>query len=537
MLLLRVLLRTSEPNRLPLERKLMITKEQEAAILRLFHAEKWEKTAIATELRIHHSAVTRVLERSGRSKPTSKREFLLQPYVPFIKEMLDRYPKLTASRLHRMVRERGYTGGPDHFRHALQKMRPARKAPEAFLRLKTLPGEEAQMDWGHFGRIRIGQANRQVMAFLMVLSHSRRIFLKFYPGQDMSYFLRGHVQAFRDFGGVPRKILYDNLKSAVLDRSGDAIRFNPDLLALSSHYKFEPRPVAVARGNEKGRVERAVRYVRTAFFEGLSWDSFEDLNRKAAAFCDGVAMERLWASDHGITVREAFDQERPSLMPLPNTPFPAFDRVEVTVGKTQYVRFDRNDYSVPSDCVRKTLTVVATMEIVRVLDGVNLVAQHRRSFDRGLTVEDPKHLAELVQQKRRARKGRGIDRLGQVAPSSAHILRKMAERNQNIGSAVNSLTKLLELHGRELLEYGIREALSREVYHVHGVRHAITKRRAERGQKQTLPIQLPDDPRVRDLIVIPHDLSIYDKEPTYEEAKPKDESAEEALPGTPDIFA
>jgi hypothetical protein len=369
------------------------------------------------------------------------------------------------------------------------------------------------MDWAHFGRMRIGQANRQVMAFLMVLTHSRRIFLRFYPGQDINYFLRGHVQAFRDFGGVPRTILYDNLKSAVLNRIGDAIRFNPELIALASHYRFQPRPVAVARGSEKGRVERAVRYVRTAFFEGLSWDSLKDLNDKAMAFCEGPSMERPWPSNHAITVKEAYEQERSSLMPLPTTPYPAFDRVAVSVGKTPYVRFDLNDYSVPSAHVRKTLTVVATMETVRVLDGMNFVAQHRRSFDRGLTIEDPKHVEALVVQKRRARKGRGIDRLQQLAPSSAELLKKMGERRLNIGSATQSLMKLLETHGRELLEFGIREAISREVYHPHGVRHAIARRREKDSQQSLLPIHLPDDPRVQDLIVIPHDLSIYDKEP------------------------
>lgn len=500
----------------------MISKELEGEILRLFHAESWEKTAIAAELGVHHSVVTRVVERRREARERRKRQSLLDPYIPFIKEMLDRYPKLTASRLHRMARERGYAGGPDHFRHALRKMRPQAAPPEAFLRLKTLPGEEAQMDWGHFGRIRIGQANRELMAFIMVLSHSRKIFLRFYPGHSIAYFLRGHVQAFREFGGVPRTVLYDNLKSAVLERNGDAIKFNPELIALASHYRFQPRPVGVRKGNEKGRVERAVRYVRTAFFEGLSWDSVEDLNRKAIPFCEELSMERPWPNNHSITVREAFRQEQSSLMPLPKTPFPAFDRVAVSVRKTPYARFDLNDYSVPGKCAGKTLTVLATMEVVRILDGMTLVAQHRRSFDRGQTIEDPTHLQELVAQKRRARKGRGIDRLQQVAPSSTEFLKCMGDRGVNIGSATISLLKMLDAYGREALEYGIREASSRAVYHPQGVRHAITKRREMSRTEPLLPIHLPDDPRVRDLTIQPHDLSIYDKEPASEEIDPQE---------------
>ncbi len=106
------------------------------------------------------------------------------------------------------------------------------------------------------------------MAFVMVLSWSRQIFLRFYLNQQMESFLRGHVAAFEAWQGLPRVLLYDNLKSAVLERQGDAIRFHPTLLALSAHYRFEPRPVAVARGNEKGRVERAIRYIRDNFFAG-----------------------------------------------------------------------------------------------------------------------------------------------------------------------------------------------------------------------------------------------------------------------------
>ena len=134
------------------------------------------------------------------------------------------------------------------------------------LRLRSLPGEQAQVDWGHFGHLRIGRARRPLMAFVMVLSHSRQIFLRFCLDARMESFLRGHVGAFTAWGGVPRVLLYDNLKSAVLERRGDAIRFHPTLLTFAGHYRYEPRPVAVARGNEKGRFERAIRYVRDGFF-------------------------------------------------------------------------------------------------------------------------------------------------------------------------------------------------------------------------------------------------------------------------------
>ena len=150
-----------------------------------------------------------------------------------------------------MLAERGYVGSASHLRHLVAGMRP-RPAAEAYLRLRTLPGEQAQVDWGHFGHLQIGRARRPLMAFVMVLSHSRRIFLRFFLDAHGATFIRGHAEAFAAFGGCARVVLYDNLKSAVLERRGDAIRFNPMLLAFAAHYRYEPRPVAVARGNDRG---------------------------------------------------------------------------------------------------------------------------------------------------------------------------------------------------------------------------------------------------------------------------------------------
>src|SRR5262249_5154475 len=154
-----------------------------------------------------------------------------------------------------------------------------------YLRLSSLPGEQAQVDWGHFGHLVIGRARRPLMAFVMVLSYSRQIFLRFFLDARMENFLHGHVSAFTTWGGVPRVLLYDNLRSVVLERHGEAIRFHPTLLMFAGHYRYEPRPVAIARGNETGRVERAIRYVRNAFFAARRFADVDDLNAQAEAWC------------------------------------------------------------------------------------------------------------------------------------------------------------------------------------------------------------------------------------------------------------
>ncbi|WP_454752871.1 Mu transposase domain-containing protein [Cupriavidus necator] len=198
----------------------------------------------------------------------------------------------------------------------------------------------------------------------------------------MENFLRGHVGAFAHWGGLGKVILYDNLKSAVLERQGDAIRFHPTLLSFAGHYRFEPRPVAVARGNEKGRVERAIRHIREAFFAARHFTDLDDLNAQAEHWCRHQAADRPCPEDRAMTVREAFVQEQPLLLPLPDNPYPVEEQLAVRVGKTPYVRFDLNDYSIPHKHVRRTLTVRADPEQVRVLDGVEVLASHRRSYDR-----------------------------------------------------------------------------------------------------------------------------------------------------------
>jgi transposase len=360
-----------------------IPPELEAQILRYYHVERWRPGTIARQLHVHHGTVARVLAQAGLPRIGSpSRSSRIDPYLPFILGILEKFPTLTASRLYAMVRERGYSGGPDHFRHVVACHRPRPKA-EAYLRLATLPGEQGQVDWGHFGKHTIGRAARPLMAFVMVLSYSRQIFLRFCLNASLENFLRGHIAAFATWNGLPRVLLYDNLKSAVLERQGEAIRFHPTLLEFAAHYRFEARPVAVARGNEKGRVERAIRYVRDSFFAARSFVDLADLNEQADAWCHGIAADRRCPAQPTLTVREALAEETPRLLPLPDNPYPIFERKGVYAHRAPYVRFDLNDYSIPHTHVRRMLTLLADLEEVRILDGHNVLARHVRSYDKG----------------------------------------------------------------------------------------------------------------------------------------------------------
>lgn len=487
-----------------------LTPETEAQILRYHHAERWPVGTIARQLHLHRDSVARVLAQAGL--PAIKqihRPSAIDPYLPFVLETLAQFPRLRASRLYAMVKDRGYLGRPDHFRHLIARHRPRPKS-EAFLRLRTLPGEQMQVDWGHFGHLEIGKARRPLMAFVTVLSWSRQIFLRFYLGAHMENFLRGHVAAFDAWGGVARIALYDNLKSAVLERQGSVIRFNPTLLSLASHYRFEPRPVAVARGNEKGRVERAIRYIRDAFFAGRHFTDLADLNAQADAWVIEQAGERRCPEDETLTVSEAFAQERERLLALPGDRFPTEEIKAISAGKTPYVRFDLNDYSIPHTCVSQSLTVSATPDQVRILDGQAVIATHPRSYDRQQQIEIPGHIAALVADKHQASAHRGTDQLVQVVPASRALLTGAVERGEPLGRTVRALAELLERYGVAELTIAINEALERGVPHPNAVRLALERRRQAQAAPPPLAVCLPDHVKRRDVPVRPHRLDDYD---------------------------
>jgi DNA replication protein DnaC/transposase len=428
-----------------------IPPEHEAEIRRLYHIEKWKVGTIATQLRVHRDVVQRVVQSDGTVRARPSRPSRIDPYLPFVQDTLGRYPRIPASRIYDMCKERGYRGSPDHFRHMIARYRPL-PAAEAYQRLSTLPGEQAQVDWAHFGRVQVGRAVRALLAFVIVLSYSRQVFLRFFYGQHAENFLRGHEAAFSAWQGVARIILYDNLKSAVLDRRGDAIHFNPLLLEFANHYHFQPRAAAPARGNEKGRVERAIRFVRTSFWPARRWDGLDDLNSQAEQWCVERAAERPWPDDHRKTVAEVFAEEKSNLLALPDDDFATEERREVKVGKTPYARFDGNDYSVPHTLVRRTLEVRASLECVRVLSAGEVVAVHTRSFDRGQLIEDPSHVEALRIAKAESREHRAMDRLTRSAPSSQALFVRLAERGENIGRQTQLVLSLLTEYGGIRLE-------------------------------------------------------------------------------------
>ena len=488
----------------------MISDELRAEMRRLFYAEHWKVGTIAAAVGAHPETVRRAIEverfRVAGARPRATK---LDAFLPFMRETLERYPRLRSTRLCEMLRGRGYAGSEVQLRRVVRKMRPG-PVPEAYLRLRVMAGEQAQADWGCFGTIGEGRAKRPLSCFVMVLSWSRAIHALFTLDQTMESFVRGHVEAFQYFQGAARAVLYDNLKSAVLERRGDAIHFHPRLLELCGHYHYAPRPCAPARGNEKGRVERQIQYLRTSFFAARPFRDVDDLNAQFRAWREDIAHARRSPGDETITVAEALVRERAFLLPLPAHPFEAEHMRVVSSGKTPYVRFDRNLYSIPHTLTQRPLTLLASPERVRILNGQCEVARHVRSWGTGDVVEDPAHVEGLVARKHAARELKGRDRLRAQVPETDRVFEVLALRGDNLGGNTSRLLGLLDDYGAEELRAAVAEAILREAFGAGSVAHILEQRRRARGLAPPVRVLLPDDPRVRDLRVIPHRLEDYD---------------------------
>ena len=489
----------------------MITPEQHAEIRRLYFGEHWKIGTIVTHLGVHPDTVraaialdTRVVRRGAC------RRSILDPYLPFLRDTLAQYPRLRATRLYEMLRPRGYTGSANQLRRLVRVLRPQTTIAR-YRRLVVLPAEEAQVDWGAFGSIRIGHGTRSLSGFVMVLSYSRALFAHFTLDQTLESFLHGHVEAFQVFGGSARTLVYDNLKSAVLERQGTAIRFHPRLLDLAGHYHFAPRPCTPARGNEKGKVERQIRYLRDAFFAARTFRDVDDLNAQCARWRDDIAHQRLHPEQRDQTVAQVFAQEQARLLPLPVHPFETDLMRPVVSGKLAYVRFDRNSYSIPHTHVRQPLTLLANATTVRLVVGVDEIARHARSYDTGITIEDPAHLEGLLTATHhQANASSTRDRLRLAVPITATLFARLAERGDVLRPHLIRLHALLDDYGPQELAAAVALALERDALGAGSISHILETRRRRRGQPPPVPMILPDRPGVNNLTLTPHRLESYD---------------------------
>jgi transposase len=487
----------------------MIDMETRARIRRLFYVEHWKIGTIACELGLHPETVALAVETERFNSTKTLRRSATDPYADFIREILAKHPHLRATRIFQMIRDRGYGGSVVQLRRFVACIRPVHR--EAFLSLRTFPGEQGQVDWAHFGEIAIGRARRRLSCFVITLSYSRALYLEFFFDQRMESFVRGHIHAFEDWQGLPRTLLFDNLRSAVLERRGDAIHFHPRLLELCAHYHFAARPCQVRAGNQKGRVERVIRYIRESFFAARPFTTLDSFNRQALEWRDREAHARRWPGGDHRTVAEAFAEEKPRLLPLPVHRFDSDLLVPVRSGKTIYVRFDLNDYSIPPAAVGKQLVVAASESTIRILDGNQEIARHRRSYDRRQQILDPAHQEELLKGKRKALGSTRGSRLSHAVPESEALLDAAFARGESAGRQTTQLLNLLDLYGAAELRAAMREALERDTPSASSVAFILNRRQRLSRRRPPTPVDLSRRPDLADLDVQPHDPETYDE--------------------------
>ncbi len=309
--------------------------------------------------------------------PRAPRPTLLKPFEAYLVERVTSYPELTATRLLRELRDRGYSGGYSAVRDFLRQARPQRQ-PGFEVRFETPAGRQAQVDFAQFKVVFEDEPSvvRIVWLFSMVLGHSRWLWARFVPHQDLQTVLRCHMAAFAAMGGVPAEILYDRMKTAVTGEGDDGgIVYNRTLVDFAAHYGFHPRACRPYRAKTKGKVERPFRYIREDFFLAGKFRNLEDLNAQLEDWLSKVANPRIHATTRRV-VKEAFVEEQPKLQPLPAGPFRSVLKLERRVSHEGMVSVGGNLYSVP-DCTRRRVVEVHTLaNEVRIFEAGRLVAVH-----------------------------------------------------------------------------------------------------------------------------------------------------------------
>ena len=482
--------------------------EKTAEIRRLFFGEHWKRGTIAAQLHVHPDVVTRVIGGLGPSPGTPRPDArVLEPYLPFIEETLARYPRLVSTRICDMLRERGYTGSLRTVRRYVIAARPKPKS-EVFLRIETLPGEQAQIDWAHVGEIAVPGGRRPLWAFVMVLAHSRASWGELVVGLDAASLRRSLVRAAAFFGGTTRQWLFDNAKTVVVDRAGDVVRYHESLLDLASRMHAQPRLCTPRKPHEKGGVERAIRYFKERFFAARTFHSIEHGNAQLLEFIETIAHRRPHPRWPERTVADVFADERKRLLPLPDV-LPETDLVAPVVSdKTAFIRFDTNRYSVPPTFARATVTLVANDAVVRVLHGDREIAKHERCWGRHQFIEDPAHRAELVQQKRAARDLKGRDRLRDEIPVIETLMQRWVDAGRNLGSMVARTIALLDMYGAAVMRVAVAEMIDRGTHDPGALAILCEQQRGRRRGGAVLVPQFAGHVHERD--VVPHDLGGYD---------------------------
>jgi len=499
----------------------MITLEQYEQIRRMHYLEEQSARAIARTLGISRQTVTKALQREQEPEYTLKepRESpRLGPYKEKLDTLLEdngRMPKkqrYTGHKLFELLQAEGYAGSESSVHMYAVRWRKAHKRPATFLPLEFEPGQDAQVDWGE-AQVILAGVQQKVQVFVMHLSYSRRTFVMTFPAGKQEAFFYGHVRAFEHFGGVPHRLSYDNLSSAVKPLVEGRVREEQRaFVAFRSHYLDESHFCTPAQGHEKGGVEGSVGFSRRNFLVPIPRvGSFDELNRHLLAACmrDDVRVVHR----QSVSIGQAWSEEQPYLRPLPARPFECCVTRQAHLNGYSQVTYDTNRYSVPVEQARQELTLKAYPFEVQILFEGRLLARHARCYGREQDLFDPLHYLWLLEQRPGAFEyARPLRQWRQDWPASYHrLLQKLREKWPE-GRGVKEFVRILRLHESapaRLVEQAIEQALTYGCTHLDGVKLCLEQLQAP---TPTLPLlDLTDKPHLAGVGTQAVDLTCYDQ--------------------------
>jgi len=480
-----------------------------AEVLRLSLIEGLAIRAIARRLQLSRKTVRKMLGRAPALKrPLAEmpRGSLLDVYDAEIRRLVADTPEMAAPSVLERLRPLGYTGGITILRYRLRRLRP-RPAKEAFLTLDFKPGSAFQVDWADFGFALPG-CPRRVSAFVMAACYSRYLYIEFTLSQAMGTFLRCMERGLRFYGGVAIADIFDNMKTVVLSHTPHATVFNRRFLEYAKARGFAAVACNVRKGNEKGRVERPIGFVRTRFWPGRRFIDLIDLNRQAMEWRDDFANNRVHEVTGKIPSLVFRHEEQRCLKPIPAAPFDVDDVETNGVTKTFRVTFDRNRYSVPWRLASQHVLVRADDDTVAVFLGTKQVAAHRRSWHAGEDIEHPSHREGLLQMKPRAAAGALPPGLVGLDETGTAYFKIFAAGGRSVQRETVRLTWLVELFGEQATRAAITDVMA--TGHV-GAEYVEYVLRHKKGlTPSTAPLRL-GDPALDALSLREPDLSLYDQ--------------------------
>jgi transposase len=438
----------------PTNQEVFVTKKDLWLQVKVQHAQGCSLSEIARQLGLDRKTVRKAL--ASETPPVYKKRVStgskLDPYRDFLKVRVQAVPNVV--KLKREIVALGYQGGISVLRDFIRPLRPA-PADEAFVRFETLPGEQAQVDWGDLWGIDVMGGRHRLYCFTMVLGYSRCLYAEVTEHMDLTTLMRCHQHAFDYFGGVPRTILYDNMKQVILDRDDETrtLHFTPRFLDFAGHYSFLPRLCRPRRPQTKGKVESGVKYVKGNFWPGETYYCLVMSNSDLREWLDRVANVRR----HGTTHEPPFDrmvQERAQLRLLPSIPYDTSVVTSRIATKDCFIPYQGNRYSVPYQYIRKALTVRdAGQGSIKIYALDHLIATHELSLEKGRMILNPAHTAGLKYPRSA---DRGITTTGTpaVAPSGSRTWREQLKAPVLIRDILQEvMAPLIEIHDRSLKLY------------------------------------------------------------------------------------